>query len=153
MRIYFTLALASLSRRLISVFFSSLSQLSSTPATATKRGSHHRRCSSLSTRCDSAQVMGVSLPALSTSSSEDNISLGDKNSIRRLALWALEGKPSPDGFSPVEIPELNTPEIERRISELRMIASFGFFCFASAHHLMQRASPRFLRLWAALVQA
>ena len=63
--------------------------------------------------------MGVSLPALSTSGSEDNISLGDKDSVRRRALWALEGKPSPDDFSPVEIPELNTPEIERRISELR----------------------------------
>jgi len=48
------------------------------------------------------------------------MSLGDKDSIRRRALWALEGKPSADGFSPVEIPELNTPEIERRISELRM---------------------------------
>jgi len=60
--------------------------------------------------------MGVSLLTLSTSSSEDNISLGDKDSIHRHALWALEGKSSPDGFSPVEIPEPNTPEIERRIS-------------------------------------
>jgi hypothetical protein len=71
--------------------------------------------------------MGVSLPALSTSSSEDNVSLGDKDSVRRRALWALEGKPSADGFSPVEIPELNTPEIERRISELRTDAHFPVF--------------------------
>jgi hypothetical protein len=69
--------------------------------------------------------MGVSLPALSTSSSEDNISLGDKDSVRRRALWALEGKPSADAFSPVEIPELNTPEIERRISELRTDIHFS----------------------------
>jgi hypothetical protein len=131
---------------------SSLSQLSSTPATTAKRGSHHRRCSSLSTRRDSAEVMGVSLPALSTSSSEDNISLGDKDSIRRRALWALEGKPSPDGFSPVEIPELSTPEIERRISELRMDILFHFpFRFHS--YSIQRASPHFLPLWEASVQA
>ena len=90
--------------------------------------------------------MGVSLPALSTSSSEDNINLGDKDSIRRRALWALEGKPSPDSFSPVEIPELNTPEIERRISELRMDMFLIFPCFPFTHHSMQRASPRFLPL-------
>lgn len=76
--------------------------------------------------------MGVPLPALSTSSSEDNISLGDKDSVRRRALWALEGKPSPDGFSPVEIPELNTPEIERRISELRTDPHF-YLCLAFTH--------------------
>ncbi|KAH9962418.1 hypothetical protein BC827DRAFT_1267034 [Russula dissimulans] len=103
---------------------SSLSQLGSTPAPGAKRGSHHRRCSSVSTRRESAEVMGVSLPALSASNSEDNMSLGDKDSIRRRALWALEGKPSADGFSPVEIPELNTPEIERRISELPSKPSF-----------------------------
>ena len=104
---------------------SSLSQLGSTSAAGTtKRGSHHRRRSSVSTRRESAEVMGVSLPALSASNSEDNLSLGDKDSIRRRALWALEGKPSADGFSPVEIPELSTPEIERRISELRMDISF-----------------------------
>ncbi|KAI9455788.1 hypothetical protein BJY52DRAFT_1188205 [Lactarius psammicola] len=88
-------------------------------------GTHiHRRRSSVSTRRESAEVMGVTLPALSTSNSEDNMSLGDKDSIRRRALWALEGKPSPDGFSPVEIPELGSPEIERRISELPSKPSF-----------------------------
>ena len=120
---------------------SSLSQLSSAPATAAKRGSHHRRCSSLSTRRDSAEVMGVSLPALSASSSEDNINLGDKDSIRRRALWALEGRPSPDGFSPVEIPELSTPEIERRISELRMDI---FLCFPVSLLLITRCSKQAL---------
>ena len=67
--------------------------------------------------------MGVSLPALFSSSSEDNT---DKDFIRRRTLWALEGKPSLDGFS-LEIPELNTPEIERRISELRTDAPFPLF--------------------------
>ena len=62
------------------------------------------------------------------------MSLGDKDSIRRRALWALEGKPSPDGFSPVEIPELNTPEIERRISELRMVISIL--------HILRFLTPR-----------
>jgi hypothetical protein len=74
--------------------------------------------------------MGVSLPALSASNSDDNMALGDKDSIRRRALWALEGKPSPDGFSPVEIPELSTPEIERRISELCTHISILAFLFA-----------------------
>jgi hypothetical protein len=101
---------------------SSLSQ----PGPTAKRNSHHRRRSSVSTRRESAEVMGVALPTLSTSNSEDNMNLGDKDSIRRRALWALEGKPSPDGFSPVEIPELSTPEIERRMSELRMFISVLF---------------------------
>ncbi|KAI0288234.1 hypothetical protein BC826DRAFT_1039345 [Russula brevipes] len=103
---------------------SSLSQLGTAPSTAAKRGSHHRRCSSVSTRRESAEVMGVPLPTLSASNSEDNMSLGDRDSVRRRALWALEGKPTPDGFSPVEIPELGTPEIERRISEFPSKPSF-----------------------------
>ncbi|KAH9168915.1 hypothetical protein EDB89DRAFT_1551895 [Lactarius sanguifluus] len=103
---------------------SSLSQPPPPTLSTTKRNSHHRRRSSVSTRRESAEVMGVTLPALSASNSEDNVTLGDKDSIRRRALWALEGKPSPDGFSPVEIPELNSPEIERRISELPSKPSF-----------------------------
>ncbi|KAI0260930.1 hypothetical protein BC834DRAFT_845850 [Gloeopeniophorella convolvens] len=87
-------------------------------APAPKRNSHHRRRSSVSTRRESAEVMGVALPSLPPSNSDDNINLGDKDSVRRRALWALEGKPNSDAFAPVEIPELNTPEIERRISEL-----------------------------------
>ena len=53
--------------------------------------------------------MGVSLPDLPISVSEDNINFGDKDSIRRRALWALEGK-GDVAFSKVEIPELDTPE-------------------------------------------
>ncbi|KAI0052568.1 hypothetical protein FA95DRAFT_1601614 [Auriscalpium vulgare] len=85
---------------------------------AGQRSSHHRRRSSVSTRRESAEMMGVSLPALPASLSEDNINLGDKDSIRRRALWALEGKSGADVFSPVNIPELNTPELERRMFEL-----------------------------------
>ncbi|GLB33449.1 hypothetical protein LshimejAT787_0103330 [Lyophyllum shimeji] len=77
-----------------------------------KRNSHHRRRSSVSTRIESAEMMGVSIPDLPPSTSEDNINLGEKDSIRRRALWALEGKPDV-AFSKVEIPELSTPVMER----------------------------------------
>lgn len=63
--------------------------------------------------------MGVSLPELSPSHSDENINLGDKDSVRRRALWALEGKTDLRPFSKVEIPELNTPEIERRMADFR----------------------------------
>lgn len=87
--------------------------------------SHHRRRSSVSTRRESAEIMGVSLPELPPSHSEDNINLGDKDSIRRRALWALEGKSDSGSFSRVEIPELNTPELERRISDFRAYRLFA----------------------------
>jgi hypothetical protein len=48
--------------------------------------------------------MGISLPDLPVSMSEDNINLGEKDSIRRRALWALEGKPDVS-FAKVEIPD------------------------------------------------
>ena len=73
--------------------------------------SHHRRRSSVSTRRESAELMGVSVPNLPATKSEDNINLGDKDSIRRRALWALEGKPDVS-YSKVEIPELMSPEVE-----------------------------------------
>lgn len=53
--------------------------------------------------------MGVSLPSIPLSSSEDNINLGDKDSIRRRALMALEGRDAGGNFS-VEIPELDAPK-------------------------------------------
>jgi hypothetical protein len=96
--------------------------------------------------------MGVALPALSTSSSEDIMNLGVKDSIRRRALWALEGKASSDGFSPAEIPELSAPEIERRISELRMITSIFHPLRSLADPTAQRARRRFLPLWIASLQ-
>ncbi len=117
--------------RNLSVSVSSLSLSSSPPSTSSmpdspttspptlptgnpKRNSHHRRRSSVSTRRESAEIMGVSLPTIAASVVDDNINLGDKDSIRRRALWTLEGRTDVGAFSKVEIPELNTPEIERR---------------------------------------
>lgn len=61
-------------------------------------------------------MMGISIPDLPPSSSEDNINLGEKDSIRRRALWALEGKPDVS-YSKVEIPELSSPETEKMMFE------------------------------------
>ncbi|KAF7792101.1 hypothetical protein EIP86_003131 [Pleurotus ostreatoroseus] len=58
--------------------------------------------------------MGVSLPAIPVSVTEDNINLGDKDSIRRRALWTLEGKTDVGAFSKVEIPELDSAPAEKR---------------------------------------
>ncbi|OBZ71772.1 hypothetical protein A0H81_08202 [Grifola frondosa] len=69
---------------------------------ASKRNSHHRRRSS--------------------SASDDNINLGDKDSIRRRALWALEGKTSVGTYS-VEIPELGTPELAKRSFEFKLLST------------------------------
>ncbi|TBU50518.1 hypothetical protein BD309DRAFT_1040200 [Dichomitus squalens] len=88
-----------------------------------KRNSHHRRRSSVSTRRESADLMGISLPSIPISSSEDNINLGDKDSIRRRALWALEGKDAGGNFS-VEIPELDAPEVPKRNFEFPTKPSF-----------------------------
>ena len=72
--------------------------------------------------------MGVSLPSIPKSSSEDNINLGDKDSVRRRALWALEGKDAGGSFS-VEIPELDAPEILKRNFDFRA-------CFAAYLRLL-----------------
>jgi hypothetical protein len=105
------------SKSMNSVDMSTLSlstQITANPAPPSKRNSHHRRRSSVSTRHESAEMMGVSVPDLPPSTSEDNINLGEKDSIRRRALWALEGKPDVS-YSKVEIPELSTPVMEKMI--------------------------------------
>ncbi|KAL0064753.1 hypothetical protein AAF712_008300 [Marasmius tenuissimus] len=83
----------------------------STGSISSKRNSHHRRRSSVSTRTESADLMGVSLPDLpkSLNSGYGSGSDDDKDSIRRRALWALEGKNSQAamGFQKVEIPDMN----------------------------------------------
>lgn len=81
---------------------------------AVKRNSHHRRRSSVSTRHESADMMGVSVTDLPLSLSDDNINLGDKDSVRRRALWALEGKPDDNSCSKVEIPDISTPELNKK---------------------------------------
>lgn len=79
-------------------------------------------------------MMGVSLPTLPQSISEDNINLGDKDSVRRRALWALEGKPDAGHFS-VEIPELDAPEVPKRSFDFR-----AYFLPASSVSLLNRSS-------------
>ncbi|KZT26910.1 hypothetical protein NEOLEDRAFT_1168426 [Neolentinus lepideus HHB14362 ss-1] len=103
-----------------------MSPTSTAPANrpTSRPNSHHRRQSSVSTRRESAEVMGVSLSDLQPSVSNDNINLGDKDSVRRQALWALEGKSTVGQYSKVEIPELGTPEIEKRIFEFPTKPSF-----------------------------
>ncbi|KAH6915283.1 hypothetical protein BKA70DRAFT_1093909 [Coprinopsis sp. MPI-PUGE-AT-0042] len=95
---------------------SSLASSTSSAATnsalpSSKRNSHHRRKSSVSTRRESAELMGVSLPDLPATSE-----YGDKDSIRRRALWALEGKQDV-AFAKVEIPELSTPDADKLMLE------------------------------------
>ncbi|KAJ7367931.1 hypothetical protein DFH08DRAFT_9549 [Mycena albidolilacea] len=70
-----------------------------------KRNSHHRRVSSVSTRRESAEMMGVSVSETMVSPPDDS---AEKDSIRRHALWALEGKRDAS-YTKVEIPELPTP--------------------------------------------
>ncbi|KAF7776112.1 hypothetical protein Agabi119p4_4505 [Agaricus bisporus var. burnettii] len=91
---------------------------------ATKRNSHHRRRSSVSTRTESAELMGVSLPELPPSNSEGNVNLGDRDSIRRRALWALEGKPDVS-FAKVEIPDITTPTLENPSFDLPAKSTFA----------------------------
>lgn len=61
-------------------------------------------------------MMGISLPP---SNSDDNINLGDKDSIRRRALWTLEGKTDVGSFSKVAIPELGNTEVEKKPFDFR----------------------------------
>ncbi|KAG2148046.1 hypothetical protein DEU56DRAFT_106735 [Suillus clintonianus] len=84
----------------------------SIPPPSKRPNSHHRRRSSVSTRRESAELMGVSLPDLPAANSDDNVNLGDKDSIRRRALWALEGKPDL-AFSKVEIPDITSPNLTK----------------------------------------
>ncbi|KAG1739823.1 uncharacterized protein EDB91DRAFT_1133922 [Suillus paluster] len=74
--------------------------------------SHHSRRSSVSTRRESAELMGASLPDLPAAHPDDNINLGDRDSIRRRALWALEGKPDL-AFAKVEIPDITSPDMTK----------------------------------------
>lgn len=98
----------------------------------TKRpASHHHRRSSVSTRRESAELMGVSLPELPTAHSDDNVNLGDRDSIRRRALWALEGKPDL-AFSKVEIPDITSPDTSKPF-DFRKCRCPDLFVFSHPH--------------------
>ncbi|KAG8956641.1 hypothetical protein FRC04_000119 [Tulasnella sp. 424] len=94
--------------------FSNASSQSSptSPARPTSRpvSGHHRRQSSVSSRRESRELMGLPSP---TETSEESFS-GDS---RQHALWALEGKKSVPGltigFTKVEIPDWKTPDGEK----------------------------------------
>ncbi|KAF8605300.1 hypothetical protein BDV93DRAFT_56600 [Ceratobasidium sp. AG-I] len=90
--------------------------------------SHHRRRSSMSTRRESADMMGFDAAALNALRSVDEPIKDDVAKVRERALLALEGKaPRPGkartvpeivpslnlGFSKVEIPDWKTPDVER----------------------------------------
>ncbi len=60
---------------------------------------------------------GCCLPDLPPATSDDNINLGEKDSIRRRALWALEGKPDL-AFSKVEIPDISTADMDKMLFDL-----------------------------------
>jgi hypothetical protein len=74
--------------------------------------------------------MGVSVANLPLSVSDDNINLGDKDSVRRRALWALEGKPDVNTFSKVEIPDISTPELPTKPFE-----------FCTSHRIITDPAP------------
>ena len=63
-------------------------------------------------------MMGVSLPELPPSSSDDNINFGDRDSIRRRALQALEGRTDfGTGGAQVEIPDFNSQGLLQKSSD------------------------------------
>ena len=64
-------------------------------------------------------MMGISLPTLPPTKSDDNINFGDKDSIRRRALWTLEGKTDVGSFSKVAIPDFGNPKVEKKPFDFR----------------------------------
>ncbi|KAG9002668.1 hypothetical protein FRB94_003703 [Tulasnella sp. JGI-2019a] len=86
------------------------------PSSRPASGSHHRRRSSVSSRRESREMMGI---AIDNSADEQPVAGGSSVDQRQRALWALEGKkPSPVntlilGFSKVELPEWHTPSDEK----------------------------------------
>lgn len=88
------------------------SDRNSQSVSSTKRNSHHKRRSSVSTRHESAELMGISIPDLPPSASDDNVNFGEKDSIRRRALLALEGKPDV-AYNKVEIPDFSSSDTEK----------------------------------------
>lgn len=118
---------------------------------SSKRNSHHRRRSSVSTRHESAELMGVSLPTMPSSVSDDNINLGDKDSVRRRALWALEGKTDVGSFSKVEIPELGG-ELKKSFDFRMFLLNFYnrwfvLMCYYNSSQQTLISSRHWCRIW------
>ncbi|KAF8529275.1 hypothetical protein BU17DRAFT_60963 [Hysterangium stoloniferum] len=95
------------------------------PSPRSRPTSHHRRRSSVSTRRESAEMMGVAPPP-----DNDADAGGDPAEVRRLALWALEGGNHSDnifigGFTKVEIPELGNFENDPPKPKPSTLSSFG----------------------------
>ena len=95
---------------------SSLQSSPSSPVRSSRPASgHHRRQSSVSSRRESHEIMGISVP----NDVNDENQGGDS---RQRALWALEGNKSAAsghasallGFNKVEIPDWKTPEVEQQ---------------------------------------
>jgi len=87
-----------------------LQDVPSSPTPRSRPNSHHRRRSSVSTRRESAEMMGFAPPPETGPDSSD-----EPAELRRLALRTLEGNSRSDnpfigGFTKVEIPELETIE-------------------------------------------
>ncbi|KAF8337445.1 uncharacterized protein EI90DRAFT_3043005 [Cantharellus anzutake] len=71
--------------------------------------SHHKRKSSVSTRRESSEIMGVPCPEESEEDSRDE--------IRKRALLALEGRSVVAGFAKVEIPDWISPTSDNKAFE------------------------------------
>lgn len=69
--------------------------------------SHHRRKSSVSTRRESSEIMGIPCP----DEVEDK---GTLDEVRKRALLSLEGRNVAPGFAKVEIPDWVSPTVENR---------------------------------------
>ncbi|KAF8583978.1 hypothetical protein K439DRAFT_1184991 [Ramaria rubella] len=87
-----------------------LGSLPDSPSPPSRPNSHHRRRSSVSTRRESAEMMGVVLPV---ETGPDNVD--DQSELRCLALRKLEGKGRAEntfgGFTKVEIPDTLDVEV------------------------------------------
>ena len=96
----------------------------------------------MSTRHESAELMGISLPDLPPSTSDDNVNFGEKDSIRRRALLALEGKPDV-AFNKVEIPDFSSSDTEKLMRKSLFIVPVivPFLIFTSLYLPALSAKP------------
>lgn len=130
---------------------SSVSRPGSTAGGRSRPNSHHRRRSSVSTRAESADMMGKVLLDLPASSLDDNVNFGDKDSIRRRALLALEGKSE---FSPrnatVEIPDLSGLGLPQRTQDIRKL--YLLYIMFLSYIFIHRETPivEFTFIWVVL---